>query len=660
MESSNEEASHQVDDANKSEAITSEANELAEVPDAANTSASADEDICFICAEPVRLYSVPPCDHRVCHVCAMRLRALWKRRECTFCKVDATRVIFTPNDTKSYGSYTPEELPYSDDKLAIYFENKQDYDDTMKLLRFNCPKPNCEEMCSGWSDLKGHVKREHSRLLCDLCIKHKKIFAHEHSLFTAASLQSHLSSEHRYCEYCHEHFYSDDELWVHMRDRHEQCHICKAHSENEDERWKYYQDYKMLEQHFRKAHYLCPARECLERKFVVFENQMELQVHQVEVHGHTLSSRERRDALRVDTSFMYDDGPSRRRDKRPARDTTGQGSSRRQQFGRSLTTTAAESNENDKFWATVLAVLNDSQVKLTSCKAALHAYSASETNVHDLLKTVMNLTGDSTHAFDVGTTDLVIQSILEMLKNGEKRTALQEAWSAIKQEHAPPSFPSLAEANPHSVRTLKNAASGNARVWNSVARAASSTTPGAPPPRTNAQFPALNATRVPGTATHTHHVQRRLNAGASSTPWSGSSAKATPGTAAEAFPALGQPSSRPHTIRVSQRTPNPGGSSLPASQFPSLPSSAAQAERQAQKRELLGAHPRRNPLVPQAPPTRWGAGSSASSSSASQEAFPALGSVHDALPDTNNASGSGKQRRKKGVLLSSVGSMHHV
>lgn len=46
-----------------------------------------DADLCFICAEPVKLYSVAPCDHRTCHVCAVRLRALYKKMECTFCKV---------------------------------------------------------------------------------------------------------------------------------------------------------------------------------------------------------------------------------------------------------------------------------------------------------------------------------------------------------------------------------------------------------------------------------------------------------------------------------------------------------------------------------------------------------------------------------------------
>ena len=582
---------------------------------------ASEQDICFICAEPVRLYSLPPCNHRVCHICAMRLRALWKWRNCTFCKAEATRVIFTSNDTKSYGAFTPDELPYVDEKLSIYFETKQDYDDTILLLRFQCPKPNCETLCSGWSDLKGHAKREHTRLLCDLCIKHKKIFAHEHTLFTSASLQAHLSSEHRYCEYCHQHFYSDDELWVHMRDKHEQCHICKAHSENEDERWRYYQDYRMLEQHFLKAHFLCPAPQCLERKFVVFENQMELQVHQVEEHGHTLSQRERRDALRVDTSFMYDDRPSRR-SQRSSRQQRQDQASRRAQFGRTLTTT--DDHEDDD-WSSVLTVLNGSQLKLTSCKAALHAYGASETNVHDLLKTIANLTGD------VHATDLVVQCLSGLLKHAEKRTELHDTWTAVKHEQT--SFPSLPSSSHVSI---KSAAPRTQQA----------------PPRTQAQFPSLQASRVPGSA---QNVQHRV----SHTPWSGSSAKATPGSSADAFPPLSGPARRPvapQTVQVS-RPSKSRHAPLSSAQFPSLPTSSAHAERQAQKRELLGNRAA-NPLLPAPPSSRWG---SSSSSAASNDDFPALGSMQASLPEPTQATSSGgKQRRRKAVLLSSVGPMHHV
>jgi E3 ubiquitin-protein ligase ZNF598 len=46
-------------------------------------------DVCFICAEPVKYYSVSACNHRTCHVCALRLRSLYKKTDCTFCKVSA-------------------------------------------------------------------------------------------------------------------------------------------------------------------------------------------------------------------------------------------------------------------------------------------------------------------------------------------------------------------------------------------------------------------------------------------------------------------------------------------------------------------------------------------------------------------------------------------
>jgi len=46
-----------------------------------------DAVVCWICAEPVKYYSVSACNHRTCHVCALRLRALYKKLDCTFCKV---------------------------------------------------------------------------------------------------------------------------------------------------------------------------------------------------------------------------------------------------------------------------------------------------------------------------------------------------------------------------------------------------------------------------------------------------------------------------------------------------------------------------------------------------------------------------------------------
>lgn len=48
-----------------------------------------EREVCFICASPVVHISVAPCNHRTCHICALRLRALYKTRACAHCRVSA-------------------------------------------------------------------------------------------------------------------------------------------------------------------------------------------------------------------------------------------------------------------------------------------------------------------------------------------------------------------------------------------------------------------------------------------------------------------------------------------------------------------------------------------------------------------------------------------
>lgn len=44
-------------------------------------------DVCFICASPVVHNSIAPCNHRTCHICALRLRALYQTKACAHCRV---------------------------------------------------------------------------------------------------------------------------------------------------------------------------------------------------------------------------------------------------------------------------------------------------------------------------------------------------------------------------------------------------------------------------------------------------------------------------------------------------------------------------------------------------------------------------------------------
>lgn len=162
----------------------------------------------------------------------------------------------------------------------------------------------------------------------DLCTKHKKIFAHEHTLYTWHQLHKHyksgdkaLSDEtgfkgHPECHFCHISFYGTDELYEHCRDKHEQCHICVRNGI----RHEYYANYDSLEQHFKNDHYLCIYRECLDRKFVVFESDIDLKAHEVEEHGAPISRLQRSkqtEARRVDVQFDYGRGERNTRRNKP-------------------------------------------------------------------------------------------------------------------------------------------------------------------------------------------------------------------------------------------------------------------------------------------------------------------------------------------------------
>ncbi|KAI0482700.1 hypothetical protein GGR56DRAFT_621239 [Xylariaceae sp. FL0804] len=268
-------------------------------------------EVCFICASPVVHQSVAPCNHRTCHICGLRMRALYKNKECAHCRTLAPFVVFTDDAAKRYEDYSDRDVTSTDDNIGIRYTNEDIVGDTVLLLRYNCPDSSCDFAGLGWPDLHRHVRSSHHKKMCDLCTRHKKVFTHEHDLFTDKELEKHMRhgddrpgavdqtgfKGHPLCGFCGERFYDGDKLYEHCRNKHERCFIC----DREDPRQPhYYRDYNALEDHFKKDHFLCFDRECLEKKFVVFGSEMDLKAHQLSEHGNTLSKDVRRDARLVD------------------------------------------------------------------------------------------------------------------------------------------------------------------------------------------------------------------------------------------------------------------------------------------------------------------------------------------------------------------------
>ncbi|KAL3418005.1 E3 ubiquitin-protein ligase hel2 [Phlyctema vagabunda] len=275
-----------------------------------------DAEVCFICASPITHHSVAPCNHRTCHICALRMRALYKTKDCAHCRTPAPYVIFTDSATKRYEEYSLTDITTTDENIGIRYENNEIVEDTLLLLRYNCPDGECDVASLGWPSLHRHVRAVHNKKMCDLCTRHKKVFTHEHVLFTDKELQRHMSKGddnpgavdqsgfkgHPLCGFCGQRFYGDDELYVHCREKHERCFICDRQGGAPD----YYINFESLQSHFRSAHFPCMERECVEDRFTVFASEMDLKAHQLQTHGSTLSKDVRRDARTVDiSSFEY-------------------------------------------------------------------------------------------------------------------------------------------------------------------------------------------------------------------------------------------------------------------------------------------------------------------------------------------------------------------
>ncbi|KAJ2455043.1 hypothetical protein EV183_001147 [Coemansia sp. RSA 2336] len=286
-----------------------------------------DEAVCFICANTVEFYAVGPCDHRTCFRCNLRLRELFKSKACPYCKAELPAVIYTREAETEYADLQQRSLPFEDKGLGIKFDCEEAYNATKHALQHNCPYRKCQYVAKdGWKGLKEHVRDEHSLQFCELCLKNKMSFAHEHRLFTKPQLRAHYArgdstgfTGHPSCQFCRKSFYDNDQLLDHCRKKHEQCFICVR---NGSGRQVYYANYSTLEEHFNSDHIPCRHPLCLEKKFVVFENEIDLQSHELAEHKQSLvGQRARREAKQVSLDLRYASsgaGSSSRASQRPS------------------------------------------------------------------------------------------------------------------------------------------------------------------------------------------------------------------------------------------------------------------------------------------------------------------------------------------------------
>ncbi|CAJ0758911.1 8696_t:CDS:2, partial [Entrophospora sp. SA101] len=161
-----------------------------------------DEDyekaICNICTEKIGIYATSQCNHRICYVCCLRSRFLFKSFNCAYCRTYQHQVFFTRNPKKSFNSQH-KQLFFKLPNLDIFCEDKSIYEKSMEFIRLKCPKDDCRFQCNnnenGLFELLNHVRKVHKLTFCELCLFSRNLFIKEHKLYTKYELKRHFHGD---------------------------------------------------------------------------------------------------------------------------------------------------------------------------------------------------------------------------------------------------------------------------------------------------------------------------------------------------------------------------------------------------------------------------------------------------------------------------------
>lgn len=191
-------------------------------------------------------------------------------------------------------------------KYGIKFTSDDVAKETLNLSKFICSVCIIEDKenvmnatdYKSFKKLNEHLKLEHNnKTICMICADHHFSFPSELKIYTTNQLKNHNNkgSEtdgfkgHPMCKFCsNKRFYSQDELMSHMREKHERCHICDKIDHNNPQ---FFKNYDQLFHHFKNSHYICTFQTCLDDKFIVFKDDMELQAHILQEHGDLIRGK---------------------------------------------------------------------------------------------------------------------------------------------------------------------------------------------------------------------------------------------------------------------------------------------------------------------------------------------------------------------------------
>ena len=74
-------------------------------------------------------------------------------------------MILTDESNNRFEDFGSDKFFNVDSGLGIKYDTKEVYEESLLLLRYNCPEPTCDVACLGWPDLHRHVRTVHKKAM---------------------------------------------------------------------------------------------------------------------------------------------------------------------------------------------------------------------------------------------------------------------------------------------------------------------------------------------------------------------------------------------------------------------------------------------------------------------------------------------------------------
>ncbi|CAD8095675.1 unnamed protein product [Paramecium sonneborni] len=253
------------------------------------------ESDCVLCVQETEIIAIGHCNHKTfCYQCMIKMRVISKIKMCPICKQQLDKIILTDNLNAQFTDFQLNKLipiQYTKEAKDVFYTNSEEIKIKVESLNnLKCPFLECqtEQQFSNYNQLRIHLKEQHQRYFCDVCIEQKTCFLVEQQVYTEYQYRHHLQHgdydedgnlifKHPYCKYCKKNFYDEDKFKQHLNIAHINCSMC------EDRKFVFYKDHGSYEKHLKLSHYLCEEPEC-KQMLVVFKSSGELDLHKTQNH----------------------------------------------------------------------------------------------------------------------------------------------------------------------------------------------------------------------------------------------------------------------------------------------------------------------------------------------------------------------------------------